>query len=236
MVPGQGSTSEIDVPKERPTVLFLRCGSWSTLWGRSTLRCFAMDCFSIKVLRYARAFGAPPPNTDSNDRACIAVEHVQGVKFWLFQSSKRTLQCLFGRWSVEQSDRRPHRKDDTSKKHKTAPVAQLHVQLPFSEAESPCLCQEAPCSNRRFSQKSACFGQSQGGFVRACAVFGSLAATSATGQGRLWPVGWWCGRCTASFGNNPSRPGLTFRAKRRRRAFDMLRRKTINRSGLPGYG
>jgi len=132
----EGISIEIDVPKERPAVLILRRGSWATLCRRSTRRRFAMYCFPIKVLRYARAFGAPPPNTDPDDRACIAVECIQDVKFWPLQSSKRTLQCLFGRWSVEQSDRRPHRKGDTSKKQKTAPVAQLHVQLPFSEARS----------------------------------------------------------------------------------------------------
>jgi hypothetical protein len=37
--------------------------------------------------------------------------------------------------------------------------------------------------------------------------------TWATGQGRLWPVGRWRSRCTPSFGNNPSVPGLTFRAR-----------------------
>ena len=38
-------------------------------------------------------------------------------------------------------------------------------------------------------------------------------AMSLVGQkGRLWPFGWWRSRCTPSFGNTPSGPGLTLRA------------------------
>ncbi|WP_315828336.1 MULTISPECIES: hypothetical protein, partial [unclassified Bradyrhizobium] len=54
------------------------------------------------------------------------------------------------------------------------------------------------------------------------------AFSHSQGQGRLRLVGWWHSRCAFSFGNNPSVPGLAFRASKRHGKPNLIKKEAAN--------